>query len=189
MTFRDYRLIVKQDKNRYVVDDTGKFVSLHFTSVFRLGNYLLSKKNIIAHTLYNLVAVYYLFLRLLTGIQLPLGTKMLGGARFPHWSCIVIAQSCVIGKNCTIHQGVTLGQSHFGKHQGYPVVGDNVLIYAGAKICGKIRIGNNVVVGANAVITKDIPDYSVVVGHNLIISTDSSNFLGTEGRKLFWSNE
>ena len=117
---------------------------------------------------------------------MPLGTRVLGGLRFPHWSCIVIAQSCVIGKNCTIHQGVTLGQSHFGNHQGCPTIGDNVLIYAGAKICGAIKVGNNVVIGANAVITNDIPDDCVVVGHNQIISTDSYSALGEKGRSIFW---
>ena len=92
----------------------------------------------------------------------------------------------VIGKNCTIHQGVTIGKTHFGKHFGHPEIGNNVLIYAGAKICGKIRIGDNVIVGANAVITEDVPDNCVVVGHNKIVSTDSYSVLGESGRAIFW---
>ena len=151
-----------------------------------MGNYLLSKKNLFAHILYFTTACYFFLLRLVTGIQLPLGTQVGGGRRFPHWSCIVIARSSVIGRNCTIHQGVTLGQSHFGKHQGYPTIGNNVLIYAGAKICGGIKVGNNVVIGANAVITNDIHDNCVVVGHNQIVSTDSYTVLGERGRSIFW---
>lgn len=186
MTFREYRFLVKQDKGRFEVDDTGKRVSVHLASVFRFGSYLLSKDNIFAKSLLFIIGAYYLFLRLITGIQLPLGTRVMGGVRFPHWSCIVIAQSCSIGKNCTIHQGVTIGQSHFGRHQGYPTIGDNVLIYAGAKICGSIYVGNNVVIGANAVITCDIPDNCVVVGHNHIVSFDSYSVLGEKGRRIFW---
>lgn len=187
MTFQECRLLMAEDKKRFKIDSTGKRISVILTSFFRIGNYLMSKHNIVARfILFFYVKPIYFVLRLLTGIQLPLGTKVMGGVRFPHYSCIIIAKSCFIGKNCTIHQGVTLGQSHFGKHQGYPTIGNNVLIYAGAKICGRIHIGNNVVIGANAVITNDIPDNCVVVGHNKIVSTDSYNVLGERGRKIFW---
>ncbi|WP_278812302.1 serine O-acetyltransferase [Leyella stercorea] len=61
----------------------------------------------------------------------------------------------------TIYQGCTIGGIH-GK--GAPVLGDGVVMYAGAKVVGKIKIGNNVVIGANAVVVEDIPDNAVVVG-------------------------
>ena len=67
-----------------------------------------------------------------------------------------------IGKNCIIGSCVTIG----GKSGWYevPVIGDNVEIHSGAKIIGPVRIGNNVIIGANAVVTKDIPDNCVVAG-------------------------
>ena len=164
MTFKEYKNIIMEDRSRFSVDKTGRKVSVHFTSVFRFGKYLQTKNNIFARILLKFVARYYFYLRLITGIQLPMGTNVMGGLRFPHWSCIVIAQRSVIGKNCTIHQGVTIGQSHFGTHQGFPIIGNNVLIYAGAKNCGGIRVGDNVVIGANAVVNKDIPDNCVVAG-------------------------
>ena len=85
-----------------------------------------------------------------------------------------------------MHQGVTIGRTHFGKHAGCPVIGNNVIIYAGAKVCGNVRIGNQVVIGANAVITNNIPDNCVVVGHNKIVSTNSYAMMGDTGRAIFW---
>lgn len=60
-----------------------------------------------------------------------------------------------------MYQGYTIGAVH-GK--GAPTIGDNVVMYAGSKIVGKVNIGNNVVIGANAVVINDIPDNAVVVG-------------------------
>ena len=66
-----------------------------------------------------------------------------------------------IGDNLSVFQGCTIG-AVVGK--GVPVLGNDVMMYAGAKIVGDVKIGNNVVVGANAVVVKDVPDNAVVVG-------------------------
>lgn len=78
----------------------------------------------------------------------------------PHCIGIVIGQDVIIGDRCTIYQNVTLGQ----KNNGYPIIGNNVIIYAGAVVIGKIKIGNNCVIGANAVVIHDIPDNCIVAG-------------------------
>ena len=88
---------------------------------------------------------------------------------FPHPIGIVIAQNATLGRNCIIYQNVTIGAKSFklaknGKTH-FPTIGDNVTIYAGACIIGGIKVGNNVIIGANAVVTKDIPDNSIVVGN------------------------
>jgi len=77
-----------------------------------------------------------------------------------HFLGIVIGKDVVLGDNCKIYQQVTLGQ----KNGRYPVIGNNVTIYAGAKVIGGIKIGNNVQIGANAVVLCDVPDNSIVVG-------------------------
>ena len=98
------------------------------------------------------------------GISIPLFTEIGSGFYIGHFGEIVVSDKAIIGKNCNISQGVAIGQVNRGKRKGYPQLGDNVYIGPGAKIIGAIRIGNNVAIGANCVVTKDIPDNAVVVG-------------------------
>lgn len=82
-----------------------------------------------------------------------------GGLYIQHgFATIITAES--IGKNVWINQQVTIGYNG----DKAPIIGDNVVICAGAKVVGGVRVGNNVTIGANAVVTKDIPDNSVVGG-------------------------
>jgi serine O-acetyltransferase len=98
------------------------------------------------------------------GISIPPETKIGSGFYIGHFGGIVVNRHSVIGKNCNISHGVTIGQTKRGPHKGFPILGDNIYIGAGAKIIGAITIGNNVAIGANCVVTKNIPDNSVVVG-------------------------
>lgn len=72
----------------------------------------------------------------------------------------MINEATIIGKNCLIFQGVTIGVGT----SGIPRIGNNIILSSGAKIIGGITIGNNVTIGANAVVTKDVPDNSIAVG-------------------------
>lgn len=75
-----------------------------------------------------------------------------------------IKESCKIGKNCTILTGVVFGNKHENDDKSPVYVGNNCYFGLGVKIFGNIRIGNNVTIGANAVVTKDIPDNAIVGG-------------------------
>jgi serine O-acetyltransferase len=97
-------------------------------------------------------------------ISIPTSTKIGSGFYIGHFSGIIVNKDCIIGKNCNISQGVTLGQSNRGAKKGAPIIGDNVYIGPGAKLIGRVVIGNNVAIGANSVVTKDIEDNAVVVG-------------------------
>jgi serine O-acetyltransferase len=99
---------------------------------------------------------------LITGIHLPRGAKVGGGLKIWHFGCIVLNPECVIGKNCTLRQGVTIGTRR--TDHDVPVLGDEVDIGAGAKILGNIQIGNRVSIGANAVVLQDVPDDHAAVG-------------------------
>ena len=70
----------------------------------------------------------------------------------------------MIGANCLIFHGVTIGGMLKDGRMQVPSIGDNVVIFAGAKVIGDVRIGNNVVIGANAVVTHDVEDNAVVAG-------------------------
>ena len=88
------------------------------------------------------------------------------GRRFfiDHGTGVVIGETTVIGDDCTLYQGVTLGGT--GKDQGkrHPTLGNNVMVGAGAKVLGPIHIGNNVRIAAGAVVLSDIPDNCTAVG-------------------------
>ncbi len=131
--------------------------------LIRLGAYLRDKKNLIAKILYGLVTLLHRHYQYKTGIQIPIRTKIGGGLKISHYSGIVINADAKIGECLHIYQGVTIGSS-FGPRGGIPVIGDNVILCAGCKVVGNVHIGNNVVVGANAVVIRDVPDNSVVVG-------------------------
>lgn len=108
-----------------------------------------------------------------------MGTHRNFGAAFaepphlPHGlNGIIISHNAVIGRNCTIFHQVTIGE---GKG-GAPVIGDNVLVGAGARVIGGIRIGNNVNIGAGCIVTKDVPDGATVVSaENRMIIKEKNN--------------
>ena len=97
------------------------------------------------------------------GIEIPRTAHIKEGFYIGHSGGIVISGSANIGKNFSISQQVTIGLAGRGTNRGVPVIGNNVYIAPGAKIFGRISIGNNVSIGANAVVYKDVPDNSIVV--------------------------
>lgn len=98
-----------------------------------------------------------------------------GGFYIGHFGCVFAHSDSRIGKNCNLSHGVTLGYANRGRNKGAPTIGDNCYIGPGAKIIGAIKIGNNVAIGANCVVTKDVPDNAVVVGvPGKVISHDGS---------------
>ena len=138
--------------------------SFKITFWFRIGSYLKEKKGLIFKLLYWFVFIAYKKNQYKTGIQLPFGTQIGRGLVFAHFSCIVINSGSKIGINCKIFQGVTIGSKR-GENGGSPIIGDNVVISAGAKIIGMVKIGNNVMIGANSVVVSDIPDNAVAAGN------------------------
>ncbi|MCM3358561.1 MULTISPECIES: serine O-acetyltransferase [unclassified Psychrobacillus] len=102
--------------------------------------------------------------RFFTGIEIHPGAVI--GRRFfiDHGSGVVIGETCEIGDDCTIYQGVTLGGTGKEKGKRHPTLKNNVLVATGAKVLGSITIGDNSKVGAGSVVLKDVPEDSTVVG-------------------------
>jgi serine O-acetyltransferase len=102
--------------------------------------------------------------RILTGIEIHPGAQI--GRRFfiDHGMGVVIGETAIIGDDCTLYHGVTLGGTTWKKGKRHPTLKDNVVIGAGAKVLGPITLGNNSKVGSNAVVVTDIPNDSTAVG-------------------------
>lgn len=103
------------------------------------------------------------FSEVLTGIELPCEATLGRRFRIDHFGGIVISGDAVFGDDCVIRNGVTVGLRHTGQ-RGAPILGNRVDIGAGAKILGAIRIGDDVAIGANAVVLTDVPSNSIAVG-------------------------
>ncbi|MFX0097554.1 MAG: serine O-acetyltransferase [Candidatus Hodarchaeota archaeon] len=102
--------------------------------------------------------------RQITGIEIHPGAKIGKNFFIDHGSGTVIGETTEIGDNVTIYQNVTLGGTSSKPVKRHPTIGNNVVIGTGAKILGPITIGDNVKIGANSVVTNDVPPNSVVVG-------------------------
>ena len=109
------------------------------------------------------------------GISIPFDTEIGPGLYIGHFGGIVVNHRSVIGRNCNLSQGVTLGMANRGERQGAPRLGDGVYVGPGAKLVGGVTVGDNVAIGANCVVTADVPNDAVVVGvPGRVISQDGA---------------
>jgi len=101
--------------------------------------------------------------QILTGIDLPCEATVGRRFRIDHFGGIIISGDAVIGDDCIVRNGVTIGLRR-ANESGSPVIGNRVEIGAGAKVLGNIHIGDDVLIGANAVVIRDVPARHVAVG-------------------------
>lgn len=99
-----------------------------------------------------------------TGIEIHPGATIGKGLFIDHGNGVIIGETTIIGDNCTLYQGVTLGGT--GKEHGkrHPTLGNNVMVSAGAKVLGSFKIGDNSKIGAGSVVLEEVPPNSTVVG-------------------------
>ena len=104
------------------------------------------------------------FSRFLTGIEIHPAVKIGKNLFIDHGMGVVVGETTIIGDNVSIYQGVTLGGTKWEKKKRHPTISDNVVIGAGAKVLGPISIGKNSKIGANSVVTKNVPPNITVIG-------------------------
>ncbi|NGM85374.1 serine O-acetyltransferase [Paenibacillus sp. 7124] len=124
----------------------------------------------IAHRLYRrewftVARMVSQFSRFMTGIEIHPGARIGKRLFIDHGMGVVIGETCEIGDDVIIYQGVTLGGTGKEKGKRHPTVGNNVVIGSGAKVLGSFRIGDNCNVGSNSVVLREVPDNSTVVGN------------------------
>jgi serine O-acetyltransferase len=171
MTYREYRYLVLSDLYRTTgrVDRATLIYHVLRGSAFKY-NFWMRTCRWASENAWRRLTLYRLARAMLThytykfGISVPFETSIGSGFYIGHFGGIVVNEMSVIGKNCNISHGVTLGEANRGPRKGSPVVGDDVYIGPGAKIVGAVKIGHHAAIGANCVVTKDVPDHAVVVG-------------------------
>jgi serine O-acetyltransferase len=132
--------------------------------IYRFGQWRYTIKNKWLRKPFSfLYKLLYLFIQIITGIELPCEAKV--GKRFTieHFGGIIVSGDAVFGDDVIIRNGVTVGLRHTGK-RGSPIIGNRVDIGAGAKLLGSIQIGDDVAIGANAVVITNVPSNSIAVG-------------------------
>ena len=187
MTFKEYKRLILSDL--YRIEGSVNVIimlrhlikgeeSYQYNFWMRTCNYTQQKK-ITKYSIYPFSKIMLNHYKFKFGISIPYETKIDSGLYIGHFGGIVVSGKSIIGKNLNISQGVTLGMANRGPNKGYPVIGDNVYIGPGAKIVGAVKIGNNVAIGANCVVTKNIPDNAVVVGvpGKIISYNGTSNYV------------
>jgi serine O-acetyltransferase len=134
------------------------YPGLHAIWLHRIAHWLWT------HNLKLLARLVSHFSRWLTGIEIHPGAKI--GRRFfiDHGMGVVIGETTEIGNDVTLYHQVTLGGTSTKKGKRHPTIGNNVVIGAGAKVLGPVKVGDNCKIGANSVVIKDVPPNSTVVG-------------------------
>jgi serine O-acetyltransferase len=102
--------------------------------------------------------------RFLTGIEIHPAARLGPGLFIDHGMGVVIGETAEVGENVTLYQGVSLAGTSLKREKRHPTLGDNVVVGAGAKVIGAIRIGDNSRIGAGSVVVRDVPPNAVVVG-------------------------
>ena len=157
--YEDAKNIVEKDPAcRNVIEAIILYPGFHAIFFHKIAHYLYNKK------LFFLARLISQLSRHITGIEIHPGAKIGKRLFIDHGMGIVIGETATIGDNCTIYHNSTLGGTGKDKNKRHPDLGNNVMVGSGAKVLGPIRIGDNVKIGANSVVLKDIPDNVTVVG-------------------------
>ncbi|MEK4873261.1 serine O-acetyltransferase EpsC [Bacillus sp. FSL W8-0102] len=155
----DIEVVFEQDPAaRSYLEVILTYSGLHAIWAHRIAHALFKRK------FYFLARVISQISRFFTGIEIHPGAKIGRRLFIDHGMGVVIGETCEIGDNVTLYQGVTLGGTGKEKGKRHPTVKDNALIATGAKVLGSITIGENSKIGAGSVVLKDVPPNSTVVG-------------------------
>ena len=155
----DIDVIFEQDPAaRSYIEVMLTYAGLHAIWAHRLAHFFFKKK------LFFIARAISQVSRFFTGIEIHPGAVIGRRLFIDHGMGVVVGETCEIGNDVTLYQGVTLGGT--GKERGkrHPTLADNVLVATGAKVLGSITVGENSKVGAGSVVLKDVPPNSTVVG-------------------------
>lgn len=185
----------KADVDRYVYMGVGSWLYVLLTkqglwalAEYRFSRWVLTKVRIpVVRQVLNLFSlVWHKLIEVTTGIDIPKHADIGKGLYIGHFGGIIVNPDVKIGDYCNLSQDITIGIGGRGEKQGCPTIGDRVFVGPGVRIIGPIAIGNDVAIGANAVVTKDLPDLAVAVGvpAKIISYRGSQDFVAYRGQSL-----
>lgn len=149
--------------------------------VYRFGRWRYSVRPALLRKLCSfLYKALYKFIQIITGIELP--CEAIVGRNFviDHFGGIIVSGYARFGDNCRIRNGVVVGLRRVDEPVA-PIIGNNVDIGAGAKLLGPIKIGDNSIIGANAVVIGDVPENSIAIGVPAIVKPRRQQLAGSIG--------
>ena len=177
---------IKADLDRYRVTDGRSYLTMLILCPgslacisYRIGNAIWSYPSRLPGLTLPLKVMWILGNRLVemfTGISIAPTAKIDPGLYIGHFGEIFVGEGVKMGSNCNLSQGVTIGMAVRGRRKGSPCLGDRVYVAPGAKLFGAIEIGNDVAIGANAVVTQSIPDRAVCVGIPASVISSEGSF-------------
>ena len=178
--------LIRSDLARYRVTDKRSYLTVLFLCpgavsgiIYRVGHAIWTYEGPLG-PLVKLLRPFYMVVKrmneMLNGISIEPRAVIGEGLYVNHGPSIRIAGKCVLGANCNISHEVTLGPAIRERQRGAPVLGDRVFVGPGAKLFGGITIGDDVAIGANAVVTKSLPDRAVAVGIPAKVASRQGSF-------------
>lgn len=157
--YQDAKNIMQKDPAaRNILEVIILYPGFHILIFHRIAHFLYRYK------LFFLARLISQIGRFFTGIEIHPGAKIGKRLFIDHGMGIVIGETAEVGNDCTIYHQVTLGGTGKDKNKRHPTVGNNVMIGAGSKVLGPIKIGNNVKIGAGSVVIHEVEDNATVVG-------------------------
>jgi len=173
----DYRLDVKKYQAlngggalKQILTEQGLWVLLQYR--LEAAVYRSALPRLIKRPLQVVLIVWHKIIELSTGINLPCTARIGPGMHLPHCGYRIVNAGAEIGADCCLTQGVTIGISGRGERRGVPKIGNRVFIGANATVAGKIIIGDDVVIAANSLVNRDVPDHCTVVGVPATVVSD-----------------
>jgi serine O-acetyltransferase len=164
--------LIQSDYKKYQKYGGHFFVILFFTQGFwavyqyRVAHfiYVRVKWQPFRFVLLFLTLLWQKVIEITTGISIPASATIGHSFYIGHFGAIIINATAVIGNNCNVSQGVTIGVSGQGDKRGVPIIGNKVYIGTNAVVAGKITVGNNVLIGACSMVNSSVEDNAVVSG-------------------------
>jgi serine O-acetyltransferase len=162
----------------------GNFISIVFFTQgfwaliqYRCASYIYASKLplIVKKVVLLICLIWQKWIEIITGISIPASAVIGNSFYIGHFGGIILNANSIIGDNCNISQGVTIGVSGIDTKRGVPKIGDRVYIGANTTVAGKITIGNNVIIGANSLVINSVDDNSIVIGVPAVVKKKIQN--------------